>query len=170
MPFFLKTLSEIIFMIFRNVIQVSSQMPLKMFSSKHKVRYSWFSDKNWYNFISIYTCYFFKNHYAPVSQANWCNTADNLFPSHSCIGSYLPFYYLASLAQSEEYLLQAEKSWVQILAKYCGRPSQYNNVGCLARLKTSFKLNHVTETKQGTFFFRFYLPLHDAASPVSVLS
>ncbi len=30
-----------------------------------------------------------KNHYAPVSQANWCNltfTAGNFFPSHSCIG------------------------------------------------------------------------------------
>ncbi len=35
-------------------------------------------------------CFFFKiNHYALVSQANWCNmtfTADNLFPSHSCTG------------------------------------------------------------------------------------
>ncbi len=30
-----------------------------------------------------------KTHYAPVSQANWCNmtfTAGSLFPSHSCIG------------------------------------------------------------------------------------
>ncbi len=30
-----------------------------------------------------------KKHYAPVSQANWCNmtfTASNLFPSHSCFG------------------------------------------------------------------------------------
>ncbi len=38
------------------------------------------------------TLFFFfkkKNHYAPVSQANWCNmifTVGNLFPSHSCIG------------------------------------------------------------------------------------
>ncbi len=32
---------------------------------------------------------FLKKHYAPVSQANWCNmtfTVSNLFPSHSCIG------------------------------------------------------------------------------------
>ncbi len=41
----------------------------------------------WY-FLFIY---FFlkKNHYAPVSQANWCNmtfTAANLFPVHSCFG------------------------------------------------------------------------------------
>ncbi len=33
--------------------------------------------------------FFRKNHYAPASQANWCNmtfTAGNLFSSHSCIG------------------------------------------------------------------------------------
>ncbi len=32
---------------------------------------------------------FFLNHYAPVSQANWCNmnfTAGILFPCHTCIG------------------------------------------------------------------------------------
>ncbi len=30
--------------------------------------------------------YFFSflNHCVPVSQANWCNTVGNLFPSHSC--------------------------------------------------------------------------------------
>ncbi len=31
----------------------------------------------------------------------------------------------------------------------------YNNVGCSARLKTSFELNPVTEDKQGTFPFLF---------------
>ncbi len=46
-----------------------------------------------YNYISIFHYQLFFcfliNHYAPVSQANWCNmtfTAGNLFPSHSCIG------------------------------------------------------------------------------------
>ncbi len=41
--------------------------------------------------IRVHTFFLFKkkNHYVPVSQANWCNmtfTAGNLFPSHSCIG------------------------------------------------------------------------------------
>ncbi len=40
-------------------------------------------------FVCFFLVYFFrKNHYAPVSQANWCNmtfTAGNLFPCHSCI-------------------------------------------------------------------------------------
>ncbi len=47
-----------------------------------------------YSYFSVYYArdkffsYFFlvkKNHYVPVSQANWCNmtfTAGNLFPSH----------------------------------------------------------------------------------------
>ncbi len=48
---------------------------------------------------------------------------------------------------------QIERSWVQILAGYSGWPSHYNNVGCSARLKTSFELNPVTEGKQGTFPF-----------------
>ncbi len=34
-----------------------------------------------------------------------------------------------------------------------GWPGHYNNVGCSARLKTSFELNPVTEGKQGTFYF-----------------
>ncbi len=44
-------------------------------------------------FRSIYSnlilSFFRKNHYAPVSQASWCNmtfTAAKLFPSHTCIG------------------------------------------------------------------------------------
>ncbi len=40
-------------------------------------------------FFFFFFFLFFLNHYAPVSQANWCNmtfTAGNLFPSHSCIG------------------------------------------------------------------------------------
>ncbi len=35
---------------------------------------------------------------------------------------------------------------------------QYNNVGCSARLKTSFELNPVTEGKQRTFPFLSYPP------------
>ncbi len=41
----------------------------------------------WYIYFLIII--FFLNHYAPVSQANWCNvtfTTGNIFPSHSCIG------------------------------------------------------------------------------------
>ncbi len=34
-----------------------------------------------------------------------------------------------------------------------GGPDDYNNLGCSARLKTSFELNPVTEDKQGTFPF-----------------
>ncbi len=48
---------------------------------------------------------------------------------------------------------QIERSWVQILARYSGWPGHYNNVGCSARLKTSLKLNLVTEGKQETFPF-----------------
>ncbi len=42
--------------------------------------------------LTLLLCGFFCGfvyHYARVSQANWCNmtfTADNLFPSHTCIG------------------------------------------------------------------------------------
>ncbi len=39
------------------------------------------------NFIYFF-CILWEKHYAPVSQANWCNmtfTAGNLFTSHSCI-------------------------------------------------------------------------------------
>ncbi len=66
------------------------------------------------------------------------------------------FQCLASLAQSGEHfflnweVLGSNPSQVQWVAQ-----SLYN-VGCLARLKTSFDLNPVTEDKQGTFpFLRF---------------
>ncbi len=42
---------------------------------------------------------------------------------------------------------------VQIWASYSGWSIDYNNVGCLARLKTSFELNPVTEGKQWNFPF-----------------
>ncbi len=38
---------------------------------------------------AVFVHNYFLNHYAPVSQANWCNmrfTAGHLFPSYSCIG------------------------------------------------------------------------------------
>ncbi len=56
---------------------------------------------------------------------------------------------------TESTCFQTEKSWVQIPARYSGCSSHYN-VGSSARLKTSFKLNHVTECKQGTFTFPFF--------------
>ncbi len=40
-------------------------------------------------FFFKFKFFLLENHYAAVSQANWCNmifTAGNLFPSHSCIG------------------------------------------------------------------------------------
>ncbi len=48
------------------------------------------ASKNTHLLIFCHTIFFFlnKNHYAPVSQANWCNMtfrAGNLFPYHSCI-------------------------------------------------------------------------------------
>ncbi len=44
---------------------------------------------------------------------------------------------------------------LQIAARYSGVSGHYNNVGCSARLKTSFELNPVTGIKQGTFPFSF---------------
>ncbi len=48
--------------------------------------------QNWHFvllFRLLYKYNLFLNHYAPVTQANWCNitfTVGNLFPYHSCIG------------------------------------------------------------------------------------
>ncbi len=60
----------------------------------------WYLATRWYWFLlniilftadigTFFGFCFTKNHYAPISQANWCNmtfTAGNLFPSHTCIG------------------------------------------------------------------------------------
>ncbi len=51
------------------------------------------------------------------------------------------------LGQSGEHLLEGERSWVQILARYSRWPSHYNNVGCSSQLEISFELNPVTEGK-----------------------
>ncbi len=47
----------------------------------------------------------------------------------------------------ESTCFKAERSWVQIPARYSGWPGHYNNVGCSARLEISFELNPVTEGK-----------------------
>ncbi len=60
---------------------------------------------------------------------------------------------LALLAQSGEICFQTE---VQICARYSGH---FNNVGCMAKLKTSFKLNPVTEGNQGTFPFLYSIKM-----------
>ncbi len=58
-----------------------------------------------------------------------------------------------------------QRYWVQIPAKYSGW-GHYNNVGCSARLETGFKLNPVTEGKQGTFPFLSQTPLPSPLPPI----
>ncbi len=73
-----------------------------------------------------------------------------------CIGKLAcgkPVLFIVSSVMSIFFL--TERSWVQIQARYSGLPGQYNNARCLARLKTSFELNPITEGKQGTFPFLF---------------
>ncbi len=63
-------------------------------SSSSSFIHCWYPTIVWIGFLLLFCCcWFFKiilqNHYAPVSQTNWCNmtfTGGNLFPSHTCIG------------------------------------------------------------------------------------
>ncbi len=62
---------------------------LGLFHLKRGTNYAVLRPVFFLNCLNFFNIYFFLNHYAPVSQANWCNmtfTAGNLFPSHSCIG------------------------------------------------------------------------------------
>ncbi len=56
-------------------------------------------------------------------------------------------YIYNSLAQLESTCFKAERSWIQIPARYSGWPGHYNNVKCSARLEISFELKPVTEGK-----------------------
>ncbi len=49
--------------------------------------------------------------------------------------------------------LKAERSWVQIPARYSGWPGHYNNVGCSARLEISFELNLLQRVNKVTLLY-----------------
>ncbi len=56
-------------------------------------------------------------------------------------------------------VFRAERSWVQIPAKYSGWPGHNNNVGCSARLEINFELNLLQRVNNVTllYFFLFLL-------------
>ncbi len=64
------------------------------------------------------------------------------------VRSYRDVIVVAGLVSSvRRARFKAERSWVQIPARYSGWPGHYNNVGCSARFEISFELNPVTESK-----------------------
>ncbi len=54
-------------------------------------------------------------------------------------------------------------------AKYSGWRSHYNNVGCMARLKTSFELNPVTGVNKGHFLTFSFLPCRHTSGHLGCL-
>ncbi len=56
------------------------------------------------------------------------------------------------------YGFKAERSWVQIPARYSGWPGHYNNVVCSARLEISFELNLLLRVNKVTLLYFTLLP------------